>query len=181
MATIAVFLAMGGGAYAISLPKNSVGSRELERNAVASGEVKDRSLRAVDLQRSVLSLAGATADSTDPPATVGRVLEQAKLNTDGDGRVYVIGSVRGPYLTCTVGPCSATWGIYVDNRPVANSGLALKASAGAGDGIPDQTLFGVTAQLEPGSHSVKLARTDTGSTESVGQLDAQVGAFAVGG
>lgn len=182
MATIAVFLAMGGGAYAISLPKNSVGSRELERNSVGSGEVKNRSLQAVDLDRDLLrGPAGATADGADPSATVGRVIKQATLSTDNDGRVYVIASLRDPYLTCSAGPCSATWGVYVDNRPVPNSALALRANAGEGDGVPHQTLFGVTAEVSSGVHTVKLARTDSGPIDSVGQFGSQVGALAPAG
>jgi hypothetical protein len=183
MASVAVFLALGGGAYAISLPRDSVGARELEKNAVGSSEVKDRSLRAADLEPSLVgNAAGVTSDAADPPAAVGRVLKQAKLNTEIDGRLYVIATVRDPYLTCsTGGSCSATWGVYVDNRRVPNSGLALQANAGEGDGVPDQTLFGVTATVEPGSHALKLGRTDSGAIDSVGQLGAQVGAFAPGG
>lgn len=45
MATIALFLALGGGAYAaITLPKNSVGTKQLKKNAVVSSKVKNQSL-----------------------------------------------------------------------------------------------------------------------------------------
>jgi hypothetical protein len=51
MATIAVFLALGGGAYAaMKLPRKSVGSPQLKANAVNSAKVKNRSLRAVDFK-----------------------------------------------------------------------------------------------------------------------------------
>ena len=37
IATIALFVALGGGAYAaITLPKNSVGAKQLKKNAVVS-------------------------------------------------------------------------------------------------------------------------------------------------
>jgi hypothetical protein len=58
MATVAVFLALGGGAYAVSLKKNSVGSKQLKpgavkasdlgKNSVSSEKVADRSLLGVD-------------------------------------------------------------------------------------------------------------------------------------
>jgi hypothetical protein len=49
MATIAVFVALGGTSYALSLPRNSVGSAQLRTNAVRSIDVKNRSLQATDL------------------------------------------------------------------------------------------------------------------------------------
>jgi hypothetical protein len=64
MASIAVFLAMSGGAYALTIPRNSVGTRQLRERAVtrskvatgaiASTQVRDRSLRARDFLRSDL-------------------------------------------------------------------------------------------------------------------------------
>jgi hypothetical protein len=61
IATLALFLALGGGAYAaIKLPKNSVGAKQIKKNAVrsaeikgnavGSGKVKNRSLRANDFK-----------------------------------------------------------------------------------------------------------------------------------
>ncbi len=52
MATIGVFLALGGGAYAaIKLPRNSVGPRQLQKNSVTGAKVKNGSLTAADLAR----------------------------------------------------------------------------------------------------------------------------------
>lgn len=51
MATIAVFLALGGGAYAaLRLPKNSVGSAQIKKNAVNSSKVGDGTLLARDFR-----------------------------------------------------------------------------------------------------------------------------------
>jgi len=51
IATLALFLALGGGAaYAASLGKNSVGTKQLKRNAVTGAKVKDGSLSAADLR-----------------------------------------------------------------------------------------------------------------------------------
>jgi hypothetical protein len=52
MATIAVFLALGGTSYALAtLPRNSVGSKQIRPKAVGSSEVRDRSLRVRDISR----------------------------------------------------------------------------------------------------------------------------------
>ncbi len=51
MATIAVFMALGGGAYAATqLPANSVNARAIAKNAVTSAKVKDHSLVARDFK-----------------------------------------------------------------------------------------------------------------------------------
>jgi hypothetical protein len=45
VATMALFLALGGGAYAaVNLPADSVGAKQIKRDAVSSKEVKDGSL-----------------------------------------------------------------------------------------------------------------------------------------
>lgn len=49
MSSIAVFLVLGGAAFAATqLPKNSVGTKQLKNNAVNSAKVKDGSLLSAD-------------------------------------------------------------------------------------------------------------------------------------
>jgi hypothetical protein len=51
MATIAVFMALGGGAYAaVTLPNNAVKNRNIAANAITSAKVKNRSLLAADFK-----------------------------------------------------------------------------------------------------------------------------------
>jgi hypothetical protein len=51
IATLALFIALGGGAYAaIKLPKNSVGSKQIKANAVNTSKVADRSLLSRDFK-----------------------------------------------------------------------------------------------------------------------------------
>ena len=55
VALLALFVAMGGTGYAaLNLPRNSVGAKQLKKNAVRSSKVKDRSLRARDFARGQL-------------------------------------------------------------------------------------------------------------------------------
>ena len=52
---LALFIALGGSSYAaIGLAQNSVGAREIKRDAVRSSEVRDRSLLAADFRRGQL-------------------------------------------------------------------------------------------------------------------------------
>jgi hypothetical protein len=51
IATLALFLALGGGAYAaLKLPSNSVGSKQIKKNAVNSSKVANGSLLAGDFK-----------------------------------------------------------------------------------------------------------------------------------
>jgi len=62
MATIAVFIALGGSAYAAAqLKKNSVGTKQLKKDAVTGAKVKDGSLSAVDISGAVNSANRASA------------------------------------------------------------------------------------------------------------------------
>lgn len=60
-ATLAIFIALGAGAYAAGLPKNSVGAKQLKDNAVTGDAVKDDSLTGVDVDESSLTLPAGTA------------------------------------------------------------------------------------------------------------------------
>ena len=50
MATLAVFIALGGSAYALSLGKGDVKSKHIAKNAVRSAHVKDRALLLKDIK-----------------------------------------------------------------------------------------------------------------------------------
>jgi hypothetical protein len=74
MATVAVFIALGGGAYAaVKLPANSVGSKQIKNNAVTlkkvaknavnGSKVKDGSLTALDINLATLPKAPSAANA----------------------------------------------------------------------------------------------------------------------
>jgi hypothetical protein len=65
MSSIAVFMAMGGVAWAAALPKNSVGTAQLKSNSVtsakiktgqvASSDIKDKAINGVDVRDNTIS------------------------------------------------------------------------------------------------------------------------------
>jgi hypothetical protein len=74
MATVAVFLALGGGAYAATqLKKNSVGTAQLKNNSVTGAKVKDGSLSGADVNSSTLGLvpSASHASSAESAAQAG--------------------------------------------------------------------------------------------------------------
>jgi hypothetical protein len=53
MATVAVFVALGGSSYAaLSLPKKSVGTKQLKRNAISSSQVRNGAITGADVYES---------------------------------------------------------------------------------------------------------------------------------
>src|SRR3954451_12012039 len=79
MATVAVFIALGGTSYALTLPRNSVGSRELKSRsvgaselktgAVTSRDVKNHGMRLADISPATRKALRGTAGPPGPPGT----------------------------------------------------------------------------------------------------------------
>jgi hypothetical protein len=71
IATIALFLALGGGAYAASkLPKNSVTAKQIKSNSITSPKVKDRSLLAKDFKAGQLPAGASGPQGAEGPRGV---------------------------------------------------------------------------------------------------------------
>ena len=83
MATLAVFIALGGSAYAVAqLPRNSVGAAQIKRNAVGTSELRNRTVRLGDISVSARrSLRGA--DGAPGPAGPPGVTYHAAVNAGG--------------------------------------------------------------------------------------------------
>ena len=76
---LALFIALGGSSYAApSLPRNSIGARELKPSAVTSKKVKDRSLRAADF-----AAVSCRPRAAGPPARPGRPAHRGERGPAG--------------------------------------------------------------------------------------------------
>ena len=81
MATVAVFLALGGGAYAaINLPKNSVGSKQLKNGSVTPPKVAKSTIRKF---RGAIGAKGATGPA-GPAGVAGPAGPQGDKGDKGD-------------------------------------------------------------------------------------------------
>src|SRR5204863_5594036 len=95
MATLAMFIALGGGAYAVTVPRNSVGPAQLKKNAVNARAVRDHSLTARDLRSGTLPLSTAgKADDVDPPVPKPGAIKTMVLKTTSAGTIFVLGILR---------------------------------------------------------------------------------------
>jgi hypothetical protein len=140
MATAAVFIALGGGAYAASIAKHSVGTKQLKNDAVVSAKVKDGSLAAHDFARDSLPRGetgpqGETgpAGSPDTPAQV-----RDKLATvDGAGSGLDADSLDGQDSPSFVRGADSVGGAQIGGtyavpilRPESVGPRTLNAAAG---------------------------------------------------
>jgi hypothetical protein len=98
MATVAVFVALGGTSYAVAtLPRNSVGPKQIRSNAVGSSElrsrsvrsteVRDRSLRLRDLSRAARESLRGRPGPPGPHGPIGQSAASFTAAVNAGGRV----------------------------------------------------------------------------------------------
>jgi hypothetical protein len=77
MATVAVFVALGGASYAsLRLPKNSVGAQQLAKNSVTKLKVRKNSITGTKIARGAI-----TAAKVRPNSLTGRQIKVSTLGT----------------------------------------------------------------------------------------------------
>ena len=75
VATLALFIALVGASYAaVELPKNSVGTKQLKKNAVTGVKVKNGSLSDADIGTVTSAVHADTAGSAAPSGAAGGAL-----------------------------------------------------------------------------------------------------------
>ena len=85
IATLALFVALGGSAYAAAqLPENSVGTRQLKNGAVTGAKVKEGSLTGTDINASTLGTVpsaahSGSADTATSAAEANRAADSSTL------------------------------------------------------------------------------------------------------
>jgi hypothetical protein len=92
---VALFVAIGGVSYAATLPRNSVGTAQLKKNAVTSTKVKDRALKAVDFKRGQLPK-GATG-APGPAGLTGPAGPTGAAGPAGPATGAAGGALTGSY------------------------------------------------------------------------------------
>jgi hypothetical protein len=121
IATLALFLALGGGAAfaASTLGKNSVGPKQLKRNAVTGAKVKDGSLSAGDFKAGQLP-AGERGPAGDPgPRGLAAAPGATNVVVRYGERVGVkeAGDVGQSLATCEPGEALTGGGFDLEGEP----------------------------------------------------------------
>jgi hypothetical protein len=133
MATVAVFIALGGGAFAISIKKNSVGSKEIKNGRVKSVDVKDDSLTGKDVNESKLSLPKGPQGKQGLPGQDATKLF-AYIRDGGSGSAATV--VYGRGVTGIDDPAGSNGYTVTFDRSLAD--CVVDATAGVGN--PSGTL-----------------------------------------
>ena len=133
VAFAALLLAAGGTSYAaITLPVNSVGTKQIKKNAVTGKKVKNRSLRAVDfalgqLPRGPAGPAGAQGPQGAAGATNVTVREGAPATNRGNASCQAGERAVG-------GGAATSNGLLDETKPTPSSGTPTGWTATAYDG-----------------------------------------------
>ena len=187
------------------LHHGAVTKTKLHRDAVTSTIVRDHTLKVVDFARGQLT-AGAKGDKGekgdtgakgDPGPTFGvagldtgccpsptptaaaTVASTKTVTLDTRARLLVLGSTRAAIYGCSSGICTVTWGLRIDGAPIDGSARGLQSSNG--DEHDVLTPFGVTAPLDPGTHTIALGKEPTSGTVTSTSFGGQhIAAVALG-
>ncbi len=174
-ATLALVVALGGGAYAATaLPKNSVGAAQLKKDAVTSVAVKDRSLLARDFKAGQLpagpqgpaGAAGTAGDVVTHQAGTQQLLDLVPLLTHDfdqpgafvlEGVVSAYTSAAGPVdLQCSVSSTSSSY--------ETSAGLVTLGAAAGGTRQASVTVLATVATAVAGDEASLQCTVDGSGT-----------------
>jgi hypothetical protein len=163
----ALFVALGGGAYAMTLPRNSVGTAQLKRSAVTtskirngalnSSKVKDRSLLTKDFRQGQLP-AGPKGDKGDPGAP-------------GTARAYAIVDTS----SCPAGNCRLVHAKNIASVQRIEDGIYCVSAAFPLDPNSDIVMAGVDFRASDNPEASGRAMTDADNVrcKASGRLDVE--------
>jgi hypothetical protein len=121
-ATLALFIALGGGAYAAtSLPARSVGSAQLKKNAVTRAKIKNNAVNGSKVAANALT--GADIKETTlgdvPHATSAAAIDKLTYKTAVGTAPGDAGPPAGATATCDVGQHVVGGGVRVNDPAIS--------------------------------------------------------------
>ena len=197
---LALFVALGGTAYASTAAKDSVTSRSIRTGAVKSSDVKDNGIKGVDVDEATLDFSGlpqlvgppgpvgptfatvlANPQDPVPPATPDVAVLNAQYShtfvTPVSGRLLVFASLKVLTIGCSVGFGNAF--LYLDGVGVPGSGQRQPDSLATPATYTPIALSGV---VPAGQHTLSISLDcPTGNHTADGSSgDGDLGALLVG-
>lgn len=179
MSSLAVFILLGGGAYAaVKLPRNSVGASQIRASAVGSAEVKNRSLLPADFKggklpsgpRGATGPAGAAGapGGTGPPGLPGSAVAWASMKSNGDPQTGLSKGLVASDNSITVAGSYCLQFATAPRNVVATIDYSFN-----GDGFISATtdpgnLSGACGTLLPAANVSVVTHSTTGAPEAKG-------------
>lgn len=161
---LALIMATAGTSYAVTeLPRNSVGTRQLQDAAVTAPKIHDGAVAAPKIKPGVVprttslqttvDFAGPAGDPVASPDNPARY-HPLTFTMRADGRAAITAVIATITQACSSG--SATAGLYVDGLPVPGTRTNLSNLAFFdGHGNPGQ-VFAATVKLPAGDHEANI-------------------------
>jgi hypothetical protein len=199
VSTIALFLVLGGGAYALS--KNSVGSRQIKNDSIRSKDIKDRQIRGRDLRDDTITsrqieegrfdmsrfvaMNSSQGGACDPSAGAYVSCASTSLNLREPSQVLVVAGGVADTVGNDANGSSGSCRLRVDGA--VTPGLSTPVSVGEevnGDELFKGNGFSITGTttnalpLREGSHRFDIACMET---EPDVRFETHISALALGG
>ena len=179
IAILALVVAMGGTSYAaLSIGRNSVGSKQLKANSVQSAKVKNGSLLARDFKAGQLPAGPAGAPGATgpqgaagpagptqgkargflaPPAKSLSTVDSFTITAATPGSLSVSANLDTAVGGCTAAAdCRFHFGLYVDGNPVPGTEVEAGYPAGSGHGFQNISTAGIAPGVAAGDHIVEF-------------------------
>jgi hypothetical protein len=166
VATLALFIALGGASYAaVKLPKNSVGTRQIKNNAITGAKIKNG---AISGSKIALSSLGAVPSATTAQAAVSAQTAANSQTLQGMTPVQIAALAK---LTCPSGMRMVA-GVCFETTSRASSEFfgAEKTCAKVGRRLPDQgelAAYDFVAQNSSNEWVANLGHVTTPTSEFV--------------
>lgn len=163
MSTVALFLVLGGVGYAaISLPRNSVGPRQIRKNAVSSSKVKNKSLTVSDFSRSTRTKLTGARGPTGSQGAPG--LQGTPGTPGGTGATGPTGPAGATLIDSPVPPGKTIKGVWGGEYPGGATGNDLFVLTTSFPAPLPQPLTDATAQFSTNSFAGGLASNVAAAT-----------------
>jgi hypothetical protein len=168
IACIALLVALGGGAYAaFKLPKNSVGTKQIKKNAVTGAKIKDGSLKPADLGNIVDRARGTGDVTTSQGTTTPYPLSNGTWTQGANDLAELVATVN----FTTPASCSSFGGIGFGTATI-NDGDTQVSSVALGTAPASTTRTSTSSGFlfEPGSSTPRsLTATVSGGCSGAGE------------
>jgi hypothetical protein len=139
MATIAVFIALGGASYAaLKLPKSSVGTKQLKKNSVTTAKIKNEAVTAAKVKKGTLTGTQVDASTLGTVPSAGHAASADNASTATNAN-QLGGVPASQYLTTssTLQSGETETGVWAANAGTGGYGVvAINFNPKLGSPIP---------------------------------------------